>query len=86
MYTVVATIQRLVEETYVVEIEAPDPSEALDIVYEHFSEFPNSELDVKTRRRISEETKNSTVIDIEHEREEANDVGERIFEDDNDAG
>jgi hypothetical protein len=86
MYTIIATVQRLVEETYEVTLDAPDPAEALDLVYEHFTEFPNSEFDVKTRRRIEEVTKNTTVIDLDHKREEANDVGERVFEDDNDAG
>ena len=87
MYTIMVEVQRLVTEVWELGIEAEDPTEALDLAYEHMSEFPDSELEVKTRRRVEEVTKDCTVMDVEHKREEANDVGERVFsEEDKDAG
>lgn len=86
MYTVVATVQRLVTETYEVTLDCEDPEAALDVVYEHFSEYPNSEFELKTRRRIEEHTEHCTVMDVEHKREESSDIGERVFNDDDTGG
>ncbi len=71
MYTVNVTVKRTVLEQYVCELEGPDPEDVLDVVYEHFSEFPDSDFDLITRRRVREETLETTVVDIEHEREAA---------------
>lgn len=65
MYTVIATIRRTVIERYVCELEAPSPNDVLDIVYEHFSDFPSSELELSTRRRIDEETLSTEIIDLD---------------------
>lgn len=65
MYTVIATIRRTVVERYVCELEAPSPNDVLDIVYEHFSDFPNSELELSTRRKIDEETLSTEIIDLD---------------------
>lgn len=66
MFIVTADIQRTVIEKYVCEVSAGSLEEALDVVYEHFSEFPNSDLDLKSRRRQVEETISSDVLFIEH--------------------
>lgn len=65
MYTVIATIRRTVVERYVCELEAPRPDDVLDIVYEHFSTFPDSDYDLSTRRRIDEETVSVEIIDLQ---------------------
>lgn len=65
MHKVIATIRRTVVERYVCELEAPRPDDVLDIVYEHFSTFPDSEYDLSTRRRIDEETTFVEIIDIQ---------------------
>lgn len=65
MYTVIATIRRTVVERYVCELNAPRPEDVLDIVYEHFSTFPNSEFELSTRRRIDEETLSVEIIDLD---------------------
>lgn len=65
MYTVIATIRRTVVEQYVCELEAPSPDDVLDIVYEHFSTFPDSDYDLSTRRRVDEETVSVEIIDIQ---------------------
>lgn len=65
MYTVIATIRRTVVERYVCELDAPVPEDVLDIVYEHFSDFPDSELELSTRRRIDEETLSVEIIDLD---------------------
>lgn len=65
MYTVVATIRRTVVERYVCELDAPNPDDALDVVYEHFSTFPDSVFELSTRRRIDEETVSVEVIAID---------------------
>lgn len=65
MYTVIATVRRTVVERYVCELEALHPDDVLDIVYEHFSDFPDSDLDLTTRRRIDEETVSVEIIDLQ---------------------
>lgn len=67
IYNLVTDIQRTVIEEYVISVEASSLEEALDITYEHFSSFPNSDLDLKTRRRAKEETVTSNVLFIDHE-------------------
>ena len=69
MYTVTVEIQRTVVEKYECELEADGLEEALDVAYEHFSTFPNSDIDLISRRRISEDTVDVNVICAEFERE-----------------
>lgn len=78
MYTAIATIKRTVLEKYVVELDAPEPDDVLDLVYDHFSEFPNSDFDLHTRRRVEEETLKVTVIDVEHNISNDNDDGKEV--------
>lgn len=65
MYTVIATIRRTVVERYVCELEAPAAEDVLDIVYEHFSDFPDSDLELSVRRKIDEETVAVEIIDLD---------------------
>jgi hypothetical protein len=64
MHTVIATVRRTVVERYVCELDAP-PSDVLDIVYEHFSTFPDSEFALYSRRKIDEETLSTEIIDLD---------------------
>lgn len=68
MYTVIVDMQRVVNERYVVELEADDPEEALDAAYEHFSTFPDSPILLDTRRRIVEQTVGVNLLNAEFER------------------
>lgn len=72
-YNILATMNREVEEQYDCEVDANDPEEALDIVYHSFTEFPNSEITLTTRRRIFENTVTVNSVSVEFEREEVND-------------
>ena len=76
MYTVIATIRRTVVERYVCELDAPRAEDVLDIVYEHFSTFPDSEYDLSTRRRIDETTTSVEVIDLDSNLGNENDGNE----------
>lgn len=67
MYTIVADVQRTVVEKYVCEVSAGSLDEALDVVYDHFTEFPNSKLELSTRRKVDEQTVSSHPLYLDHE-------------------
>lgn len=69
MYKTVVKVQRTVVETYLCNVSADDPEEALDLCYDHFSEFPNAESILDSRLKVDEETLSVDVISTEHKRE-----------------
>lgn len=66
MYNIAVDVQRTVLETYECEISAGSLEEAMDVAYEHFSTFPNSELALHTRRRTDEDTLSTEIINIQN--------------------
>lgn len=66
MYNITVDIQRTVLETYECQISAGSLEEAMDVVYEHFSTFPDSELELALRRRTDEDTTNVEIINIQN--------------------
>lgn len=65
MYTAIVVVKRTVLEKYICELNPEDPADVADIVFEHFSTFPDSEYDLITRRKAEEETLDTTIVDLQ---------------------
>lgn len=75
-------VNRNCVERYSVTVEAEDPEEAQDLIYEYFVDFPNGQDFLKTRLRTREQTNSVEVLNVEFERKESNDR-EAVFGEDN---
>lgn len=80
LYKIVAVTERVVVDTFNLEIEADDPEEAQDIAYEVMSSFPNSTLSVNRLLRVHTEPERTTSIAIEFQRDELEEEGEFVEE------
>lgn len=58
-------IERTVREVFSAEVEASDPEEAQDMLYEVLAEYPNSSFDVDRLLKVSEIGSRPTTIAIE---------------------
>lgn len=83
-YEMVGVIQRVVVETFTAEVEAENPGEAQDLLYEVLSDYPNSEFKVTKLLKVREEGEVPVSIAIEFQEEELADprseITETVFE------
>lgn len=81
VYELTGVVRRVVEEEFVVTVEADSQDEAADLTYTVLSEYPDSELSsarlLCTSRKNVEEPQ---IVDIVTSAEVANDLEEEYFE------
>ena len=73
-YELVGVVQRIVTESYMIEVEAEDPEEAQDVTYEVLSDYPNSEMKVDRLLKIDAVYESPTSIGLSFKREESEEV------------
>jgi hypothetical protein len=82
MYELLVDVERTVVERYKVTVEASDPEEAQDIVYEYFQDYPTGNDFIKTKLRTQENTMVSNVLGVEFPHKE--NVANEVFNEDDD--